>query len=225
VTAVDPDTKTITVAVSDTSHSLGIVATDLVVPRGWRSGSTWQVGAGLASICNATSYAGLTYSSYGQFKPNTKTFTGRCSMGKIHQLVNKAVVRGLSGDVTVLVPSYSWVDMMNDLAGLRQYGADTRKEMQLGTNSLVFHGVNGGKMEIVPHSMVKAGEIIVFQADKLRRIGSTDVVFRLPGGNENFFMDLESKAACRLRCYADQTLLCTSPRTLGYGSGFDPDSD
>jgi hypothetical protein len=223
VTSVDVDTKTVYYSCAANAWN-DLSAGDVVKFRGeYNSGH--KVPQGLYSIAAGTAYAGLTYSSYRQFAPNTKTLSGRASMGKIHGLVNKAVVRGLTGDVTVLVSNYSWVDMMNDLAGLRQYGADTRKEMQLGTNSLVFHGVNGGKMEILPHPMLMASHIIAFQEDKLRRIGSTDVTFRLPGGPENFFMDLEGKAACRLRCYSDQTLLCTSPRTISLGTAIDPDSD
>jgi hypothetical protein len=117
-------------------------------------------------------------------------------------------------ECSVLLPTYTWTDMMKDLSGLRRYANDTKQEMAIGTSSIKLYGPTGSAMEFIPHPMMKSGEAKVQPFKRLKRIGSSDITFKIPGAtgqNENMFQDLPDNAGAQLRCYADQALVPTQP--------------
>ena len=135
-------------------------------------------------------------------------------MAKVQAALSKAVGRGLMEDVCVLMSPFSWTDLNDDLSALRRYSKDTKAEMTLGTTSISFYGVNGGRLELVPHPMVKAGEAFVLPERRFKRIGSSDTTSRISGVDgqgENFFIELEGSAAVRLRAFWDQAIICSHP--------------
>lgn len=225
VTSVDASAKTLSLTSSsadfDDFAGGAMVSGDIFVPKG--ADGEWFNGLNKI-ITNTGTLFGISASTYGLWKSNTYTTTGKLTMATVQAAVTQAVVRGLQEDVNVYVSTYSWTDMMNDLSALRRYADNTKQEMQQGTNKIVFHGANGGALAVEPHPMVKAGEAFGIPKGCLR-IGSTDFTFKLPGGNDRFFQNLESKAAVRLRCYWDQAIIAPQPAKLFKITGIDPASD
>lgn len=224
VTSVDATNKTLTLTSSsanfDSLAGGAFVSGDVFVPVGAKG--EWFDGFDKI-ITNTGTLFGISASSFGLWKSNVHTTSGKLTMAKIQAAVTQAVVRGLQEDVTVYVPTFSWTDMMNDLSALRRYATDTKQMMQQGTTKLEFHGANG-TLAVEPHPMVKASEAFCIPKGCLR-IGSTDFTFKLPGGNDRFFQNLESKAAVRLRCYWDQAIIAPQPAKLVKIEGIDPSSD
>ena len=225
VSTIDADAKTVDLT-GDAADVGAIADTDVIVPKG--ANGEWYSGLDQI-ITNTGTLFNIDASTYNLWRGNTyATGGGKLTLSKVQAGLTSAVVRGLMDDVDCYVSVYSWTDLNNDLAALRRYPNDTRGEFQQGTNNIVFHGANGGSITLIPHPMVKAGEAFIVPKNNVMRIGSTDATFRLPGVDgqqENFFQELESSAAVRLRCYWDQALIATKPAKLVKLTGIEPESD
>ena len=186
-----------------------IGATDVFVPRGAQG--NWFTGLD-AILSNVGTLFGINAANYSLWQGNTYD-AGAAAMttGKLQAAMTRATVRGLMQDCTVLVNTWTWTDILNDLQALRRYADDIRSEVETGSNSIKFYGMSG-TMEIVPHPMVKAGEAFIVPLDTVYRIGSTDLTFRLPdAGPDRFVRQLTDSAGFEIRCYFDQGIICRAP--------------
>jgi len=208
VSAVDPVTRQITLT-GNAADLLAIGATDVFVPRGAQG--NWFTGLD-AILSNVGTLFGINAANYSLWQGNTYD-AGAAAMttGKLQAAMTRATVRGLMQDCTVLVNTWTWTDLLNDLQALRRYADDIRSEVETGSNSIKFYGMSG-TMEIVPHPMVKAGEAFIVPLDTVYRIGSTDLTFRLPdAGPDRFVRQLTDSAGFEIRCYFDQGIICRAP--------------
>lgn len=206
VSSVNADTRTVGLT---TASNVTISNGDVFVPVG--ANGSWFSGVDKI-LTNTGSLFGISASTYNLWKASTYSAgTAPLTMSKIQAAVSNAVVRGLMEDVNVYMSTYSWTDLNNDLAALRRFADSTKTEADLGTNKITFYGANG-KLSLVAHPMVKAGEAFILPIKRFQRVGSSDVSFRLPGMPlDNFFRQLESQAGVELRCYFDQALICKTP--------------
>lgn len=205
ITAVSFDNKTITVDVLPP----GTVATDVI----WHKGAFGKEFAGVHKIItNTGTLFNISAAAYTLFKGNVYSAgSAPLSMAKIQLAVAKAVEKGLDSDVMVLVNPNVWSTLLNEQAALRDYDHSYSPErMENGAKSLKFHGQNG-VIEVVSSIYVKQGYAYVLYLEDMSRIGSTDITFKRPGKNEEFFKDLDSAAGVELRAYTDQALFCASP--------------
>lgn len=209
VTSVAPDTRTITF--STTAGDLNAaVATDVIVPAG--SNGNWFSGIDKI-VTNAGTLFGISAATYSLWKSNTYSASSApLTMSKVQAAVSAAVVNGgLMEEVTVLLSTYSWTDLNNDLAALRRFADSTKNDLDIGTQNITFYGPNG-KMVLLPHPMVKAGEAFCLPLKYFRRVGSSDVTFQLPDMPQGqFFRHLTDSAGIELRNYFDQAILCVRP--------------
>ena len=208
VSAVDPVTRQITLT-GAAADLAAIGATDVFVPRGAQG--NWFTGLD-AILSNVGTLFGINAANYSLWQGNTYD-AGAAAMttGKLQAAMTRATVRGLMQDCTVLVNTWTWTDILNDLQALRRYADDIRSEVETGSNSIKFYGMSG-TMEIVPHPMVKAGEAFIVPLDTVYRIGSTDLTFRLPdAGPDRFVRQLTDSAGFEIRCYFDQGIICRAP--------------
>lgn len=228
VTAVDPDTRTLTLT-GDNADLLAIDATvgvtpTYIFPRGCQ-GATGQTVTtagnwfnGLdAILSNQGTLFNINAATYSLWRGNVYDnaaggIAGPLTANNLQAAMSRATVRGLMEDVTVLVSTYTWTDLMNTLGSNRRFNDNFgNKEMPSGSNSIKFYGLNGA-MEIVPHPMVKAGDAFVVPMNRCLRIGSTDITFRLPdAGPDRFVRQLTDQAGFEIRNYFDQGLIITHP--------------
>lgn len=158
--------------------------------------------------------------SYGLWKGNSATVSGALTLGKILKALNKPISKGLDEDVVALVNPDTWSDLATDLAALRQFDQSySPAKGENGVESLVYHSQNG-KIEIVSHSCVKAGDCFVMPPKRFKRIGAIDVTFKTPGREEEIFFNLPDNAGFELRAYTDQALFCEAPAKCLKISGF-----
>lgn len=224
VGAVDFTTSTRTVSVSgDTTDMAAIANADIIVPRGTQG--EWA--AGLHTLCTSTSSVhGIDPATYALWAPNSyANGAAKLGMAGVQAAITRAMVRGLDEKVIVLVSPFSWSDVNNDLTALRRYTESTKTEVSIGTRSISFEGVTGAPVDLMAHSMVKAGWSYVFPEKRLRRIGASDVTSKIKDGGEgpeNFYQDLETKAAVRIRTYTNQALAAKQRARLSAISGIVP---
>jgi len=175
-------------------------------------------------ITNTSSLFGINATTFNLWKGNVSTITTALSLAKIYDAVALAVERGLDEDVVCLVAPKVWSDLSNDEAALRQFDSSYKSsDAQRGQEKISFFGQNG-KIDIVSHIFVKEGESYILPPRRCKRVGATDVSFRMPGRTqqEDFFTELASAAGYELRCYTSQALFCDTPARLVLIDGINP---
>jgi hypothetical protein len=203
VTTVDFDNKTVTVD----ALPAGVIATDVI----FEYGSYGKEMAGLHKIItNTGSLFGISASQYSLWKGNSHPVGGAMSFNKLAKGLAKPVAKGLQSDVTVYVNPASWADLMTEQAGSRRFDVSYKAggTAQNGSEALEFFSQNG-KMTIVASIFVKEGFAYAINHDQFLRVGSTDLTFKNPLSNEDFFHLLENNAGVGIRCYTNQALFCT----------------
>lgn len=205
VTAVDMDTRTITVD--------AIPAGTLVTDRIYFKGAQGKEAAGIHSILtNTGTLFGISAANYTLWKGNELDLGGNpLSFARVQDAIARAVEKGLDSDVAVMVNPRTWSDLLTEQTALRQYDNTYKVSVaEAGHQEIVFYGQNG-KVEIIPSIYVKEGFAYVLCLEEMLRIGSTDITFRRPDQGDTFFRELENAAGYELRAYSDQALFCYAP--------------
>ena len=203
VNFVDFDNKTVTV---DAMPAGAAAAGVLTV---YEYGSKGKEMAGLHKIItNSGSLFGISASQYSLWKGNSHAVGGALSFNKLAKGLAKPVAKGLQSDVTVYVNPAAWADLMTEQAGSRRFDVSYKSATaQNGSEALEFFSQNG-KMTIVSSIFVKEGFAYAINHDQFLRVGSTDLTFKNPLSNEDFFHMLENNAGVGIRCYTNQALFC-----------------
>lgn len=205
VVSVDFDNKKVTVD----AMPAGAAAAGTVTV--YEYGSKGKEMAGLHKIItNTGSLFGISAASYSLWKGNEHSAGNtQLTFKKLAQGLAKPVAKGLQSDVTVYVNPVSWADLMTEQAGSRRFDVSYKPaSAQNGSESLEFFSQNG-KMSIVSSIFVKEGFAYAINHDQFLRVGSTDLTFKNPLSNEDFFHLLENNAGVGIRCYTNQALFCT----------------
>jgi hypothetical protein len=133
------------------------------------------------------------------------------SFAILQQAIAKGVEKGLDSDVMVLVNPGHWDDLLTEQAALRMYDQSYKTDTaENGARRIKFHSQNG-MVEITPSIHVKEGYCYILAKEDWVRVGSSDITFKRPGQEGNFFRELEDHAGYELRCYTDQALFCARP--------------
>lgn len=205
VTAVDLTGRTVSVDVMPA----GVSATDVV----WHKGAFGNEFAGLHKIMtNAGTLFNISASQYSLWSGNQYDCGGQSlSLAKIERGIALGVQKGLDGDVTIFVNPKTWADLLVEQTALRRFDDSYSSEnAQSGSKSIKFYGQNG-LITIEPSIYVKEAYAYCISKDEFARVGSTDVTFKRPGMEGNFFRELENSAGVELRAFSDMALFCSAP--------------
>jgi hypothetical protein len=165
---------------------------------------------------------GINNAQYDLFKGNIvnvgSDFAGNeavLSFDKIEEAIAAAMDKGLGEEeVSVIVSTRSWNNLLTDLAAKRSFDTSySSKELEEGTRSIKFYGMNG-TIKIIPSTFCKEGYAYAFCEKELHRVGSSDVTFELPGYEGEVFRILDDKNGFELRAYTDQALFCSRPACI-----------
>lgn len=180
----------------------------------WHKGAYGNEFVGIHKILTTASGVlfNIDVGTYNLFKGNEYSAqSGALSFAKLNQAVARSVEKGLEGKVTALVNPRGWANMLSDQAALRKYdGSYSKKKLENGSEALSFYSQNG-EIEIIPSIYVKEGYAYLLSMEDFARVGSTDITFKRPGADGNFFRDLENASGYELRCYTDQAIFCAAP--------------
>ncbi len=204
VKSVNPDTYTIVV----TGNGTDTAAIDTYVATNADAfivftGSFGNEMAGLDDVClNTGTLWNIDASQYALWTANTfSAGNANLTMGKLQSAIQKAVQKGLDGDVNVLVNPATWATLNTDLAALRRFVEDS-SEGELGVESIKYMYA-GGKMDVVAYNLVKEGECFIMPKKGVNRIGAADIGFKLPGG-DNGFLHVPDRMGYEFRLFSSQ---------------------
>lgn len=203
ITAIDVDNYTITgtMNASDAAALTTYVASNADAFIVF-SGSFGNEMIGLdAAILSASSLWNIA-NTYALWKANVySSAAANLTMGKLQSAIQKAVQKGLDGDVNVIVNPATWATLNTDIAALRRFVEDST-EGELGVESIKYL-YSGGKMDIVSYNLVKEGECYILPKKGVNRIGAADIGFKLPGG-DNGFLHVPDRMGYEFRLFSSQ---------------------
>lgn len=203
ITAIDVDTRTITGTMSSSdSAALDTYSasnSDLFIVFAGSFGNE-MIGIDAAMLSASTLWN--IANTYALWKANTYSAgSANLTMGKLQSAIQKAVQKGLDGDVHVICNPATWATLNTDLAALRRFVEDST-EGELGVESIKYL-YSGGKMDIVSYNLVKEGECFILPKKGVNRIGAADVGFKLPGG-DNGFLHVPDRMGYEFRLFESQ---------------------
>lgn len=215
ITKVDSDNRKLTCTFTGTLSS-EVAAADVL----YFEGAYGNEMVGLQKIVsNSTTLFGIDAATYSLWKGTSVSVGAALTHAKLQEYVARAVNKGLMEKCVVLVSPKLWGALLSDTAALRMLDSSySTKKMQNGAASLEFYSQNG-LLEVIAHPFVKDGDCFIMPLESLKRIGSCDVTFGLPGGDDKYFTWLPEYNAVELRAMADQAIFVDRPAQCVYLSG------
>jgi hypothetical protein len=214
LTAVDMDARTLYVTyASAADYTAANAASAALYFTAY--GAVGNVTLGVQPLISLSASGGTVFelntSLYGYMRASTKAISGALTFTKIAQAATLPANKGGMGDLDVVVNTYSWTDMMNDQAALRQYVSTEGGTFENGADELVYHGPNGGKLVIQCDPMLKAEHALIVNFDDWKSIGATLPTFNLRGAghdNANFLYEMPGNAGYAMRRYSQTGTYC-----------------
>lgn len=211
VQKVNFDTRVVTF----TGTTTGITALDAATAAGasaYFNGFYGNEMAGQAKIItNTGSLFGIDASTYGIWKGNSYAVGGAITMQKLLRALGAPTGRGLEEDATLLLGTQSWADLNADLHGNRRYdGSYRRTQAEAGMEAIEYVGQNG-VIKIIGSGFIKGGDGMLFPNKKVKRVGSVERSFSVPGEDEVYFRHIDAKAGYEYRIYGAQSVFNEAP--------------
>lgn len=222
VTSVDFSTRVI----KFTGTTTGITALDIALAAGdcyihWKDAKAAEPVGLDKIITNTGSLFGIDAATYSLWSGSSYGFgSAVVTVAKILNMVGMAVSKGgLMEEVDLLLSPKSFSNLSGTMTDLRrQNGGQSEKTGIGGFESIVLMGPNG-KINLVPHPMIKEGECFAAPMKRFKRIGSQEFSFETPGRSGELFLHVPDKNAYELRLYGAQAIICETPAKCVKGTG------
>jgi hypothetical protein len=206
IASVDMNAQTLTTS----STVAGVVNGDVI----WHLGAYGNEFAGIHQILSQSSGTlfNINVGTFNLFRGNTYSASSAAlSFPKLNQAAALAIEKGCDSKLTCFVNPRAWANMLTDQAALRKYDSSySVKRLENGSEALEFHSQNG-VLEIISSIFVKQGYCYMLALDDWMRVGSSDITFKRPGHDGEFFRELENAAGFQLSLWTDQALFCQAP--------------
>jgi len=136
------------------------------------------------------------------------------SQEKVEEGIALMVEKGLMEEqVTVYVNPKQWTNLLSEQTAKRTVDQTYSEDLyKAGSREIEFFGQNG-TIKIVATTFVKEGYAYIVSEKDLKRIGSVEVTFKRPDG-EDFFKLLENVHGVEMRCMTDQALFTARPSAI-----------
>lgn len=166
-------------------------------------------------ILNTGSLFNINAGTYGMWAGNSYSASSAAlSVAKILNAVALPVGKGgLMEEADVLVSPRTFTNLAGSMSDLRRFNDKGDSEGVAGFESIKIYGPNG-KLNIVPHPMVKQGEAFIIPFKRIKRIGSQEVSFQTPGRKDEIFLHVPDANAYELRLYCAQAIVAEKPAQL-----------
>lgn len=214
ISVVDFTNRKLTV----TGTATGISALDTALGAGdcyihWK-GAKGVEPVGLDKIItNAGTLFGISAATYALWSGSSYGFgSAAATTAKFLNMAGQAVAKGgLMEEADILVSPKTFTNVSGTMTDLRrQNGGVKETEGLAGFETIVLMGPNG-KLNLVPHPMIKEGECFLVPMKRAKRIGTQEFSFETPGRKGELFLHVADKNAYELRLYSSQALIIEKP--------------
>lgn len=221
IDVVDFDNRKLTV----TGTATGITALDTHLSSGdayihWKGAKSAEPYGLQKIITNTGSLFGIDASVYALWTGSSYSFgSAAATTAKLLNMASKAVSKGgLLGEADILMSPKTFMNLTGTMTDLRrQNGGQKETEGIAGFETVTLMGPNG-KLNIVPHPMIKEGECMLIPFKQVKRIGTQEFSFETPGRKGEMFLHIPDKNAYELRLYTAQAIIVLKPAQCVYGS-------
>lgn len=234
ISLADPLNPSVTVTATGATGVGSVVATDIIYIAGTR-GISVSIGdtavpqyeqIGLGQQLNATT--GVQFSIdkgvYIGWVANQIPAIGAFSPSVLMQAAQKSMSRGgeLGAYLAVCSPA-QWAVLNSALATNETYNQQapsSAMSKKTGTDEIVIkHG--GITIEVMSHPLQKDGQFYLVPRNNVKRIGSTDLTFAVPGRPEGdeYMYPLPGQAIMQRQCRADWQVVLLTPPSGCIGTG------
>lgn len=175
-------------------------------------GDQEMVGLKLIASNTSGTLFGLSASTYNLWAGNIQNLGNTAiTFAKIQDAVALLVARGLKGDLNVYLNPFSWANLLTDQAALRMFDSSySSAEVDNGAETITFHSQNG-KLRIKSHIYLKEGDAIFLPPKHVKRIGSTDWTFGVPGSMNGQVWFPNADSSVSYRAYSAQSVFVEKP--------------
>lgn len=214
-----------TVSLKKASGNLGaaeIAEDDVIYFKGAATDTAKNEFLGVHGIASeTTSLFGISNASEPLFQgsivnvgTDATTNAAVLSFAKIEEGIAAMVEKGLmEEEVSCYVNPKQWNSLLTEIDAKRQYDSSySPAKQENGSREIMFHGQNGS-IKVIASTFVKEGYSYLICEKDLKRIGSEEVTFKRPDGEEYLEL-LEGKHGIEMRCYTDQALFTARPASL-----------
>lgn len=230
----DVNNPKITVTMTGAANGAAIANTDLVYIAGTRGVTTGaadinlphyeQIGLGLQLKELTASIFGISKAAYIGWVANQIPTIGAFSPSVLMQAAQKSMSRGGElGEYLAVCSPAQWAVLNSALATNEVYNQQAPSfaiQKKTGTEDIVIkHG--GISIEVMAHPLQKDGQFYVVPISEVKRIGSVDLTFAVPGQPEGqeYYYPLQGNALMQRQCRADWQLCLLKPPSGTVGSG------
>ena len=176
--------------------------------------------AGMEEIMNpqGSTLFGITTASNSLWQGNVKSVStggagaraqAQLTFADIANQIAVASAKGLDENLILYLNPLIWTDLVITEEARVQYDGQ-QTGYTLGADSVSFRTANG-VVEIKPSNYCKVGNGFMFAPKLWKRIGATDLTFRLPDRGDEFFLHLPDNAGYELRNYVSHCLFTQAP--------------
>jgi len=173
-----------------------------------------------AILSNVGTLFNIDASQRRLWQANQYDVAGNLSFEKVCEAVSQAYGRGLMGKMKLYVNSRVFATMFPDFntvkAPLQQFPgrvlqtSEETKNLEHGVNAIKFL-INNIELTVVVSDYVKVGLAFGIAEDCWLRVGSSQMTFKRPGTEGEYFFDSSDYAALELRAFADEAIFCSKP--------------
>jgi len=209
-----------------TGTATGISALDTALAAGdcyihWKNAKTAEMVGIDKIVTNSGSLFGISAATYSLWSGSSYSFgAAAATTAKILNMAGLAVSKGgLLGDANIYLSPKTFMNLSGTMTDLRrQNGGQKETEGIAGFETITLMGPNG-KLNLVPHPMMKEGECFLVPIKQMRRIGTQEFSYMTPGRKDELFLHVADKNAYELRLYTGQAIVCLKPAQLVKGTG------
>lgn len=173
-----------------------------------------------AQLTNSGTLFNISAASFDLWKGTTYTVPapGVFSLTQLLKAIAKAVARGLDEEVDCYVNPDTFANLVSDQAALRMY-TSAPGTFENGAEKLSFFA-QCGKVNVIPHIYVKSGDAFVLPMEKVKRIGTSEMTFDIPGTDKGrIFIQSASSLSFEYRAYSQETIFVEMPARCVYVNG------
>ena len=183
---------------------------------------TGNVFAGMESIMDPeiqarTETFNLDFTQNSLWQPNVVDVSAQLDFSHVANQLATASAKGLDENLILYLNPHVWTDLVlqemtsgGDNRIRWTDGKAAKGGYDVGGTSVRYHTANG-VVEIKPSNYVKTGFGFMFAPKLWKRIGATDLTFRLPDRGDEFFLHLPQHAGYELRNYVSHALFTKAP--------------
>lgn len=179
----------------------------------YESGGPASEFIGLTTMAqNTGTLFAVSGATYSVARGNTDSSVGNLKLADLVRRLSRPINKGARGKkIRAVVPTELFAQFANDEATLRRYMSSDASAKN-GFGNLEMYLPHGGTLEILGHTLQKAGEVLCYVPKEVIRVGAQDISMIERGkSKEKFILEVAQSPSSEMRLYGQFAPLAQAP--------------